>query len=49
MAAVFAELPVKVLWQVWRSEVPDEAALAQLKIGANTEVGLALQMPCLLD
>ena len=38
MAAAFAALPVKVLWRLAPSEVPDEAALAELGIGSNTKV-----------
>jgi len=38
MAAAFAALPVKVLWRLAQSEVPDEAALAELGIGSNTKV-----------
>ena len=38
MAAAFAQLQVKVLWKLSESEVPDEAALVELKIGSNTKV-----------
>lgn len=38
MAAVFSELPVKVLWKLTKGEVPDAAALAELNIGDNTKV-----------
>ena len=38
MAASFAALPVKVLWRLAPSEVPDEAALAKLGPGNNTKV-----------
>ena len=40
MAAAFAALPCKVLWRLTRKEVPDEAALAALKLGNNTQVSL---------
>ena len=42
MAAAFAKLPLKVLWKLSKSEVPDEAALADLKIGSNTKVQMLL-------
>ena len=38
MAAAFAELPVRVLWRLSKSEVPDEAAVAELRAGKNTKV-----------
>ena len=38
MAAVFSRLPVKVLWRLLPSEIPDAAALAQLGLGNNTKV-----------
>lgn len=38
MAASFAVLPAKVLWRLAASEVPDEAAIAELGIGNNTKV-----------
>ena len=38
MAAAFAKLPMKILWVLSKSEVPDEAALAELKVGSNTKV-----------
>lgn len=38
MAASFAALSVKVLWRLAPSEVPDEAALAELGLGNNTKV-----------
>lgn len=38
MAAAFAVLPVKVLWRLSQSEVPDEPATAELKLGNNTKV-----------
>jgi glucuronosyltransferase len=38
MAATFASLPCKVLWRLTPSEVPNEAALAQLRLGNNTKV-----------
>ena len=38
MAAAFAALPGKVLWQLSKSEVPDQAAFDQLSVGANTQV-----------
>ena len=38
MAASFAALPAKVLWRLALSEVPDEAAIAELGIGKNTKV-----------
>ena len=44
MAASFATLPAKVLWRLALSEVPDEAAIAELGIGSNTKV--ALQCAC---
>jgi hypothetical protein len=47
MAASFAALPVRVLWRLAPSEVPDDAALAELGAGNNTKVMsalLALQM-----
>ncbi|CAL5228007.1 g11062 [Coccomyxa viridis] len=39
MAAAFVVLPVKVLWRLSQSEVPDEPATAELKHGNNTKVG----------
>lgn len=44
MAAAFAKLPLKVLWKLSKSEVPDEAALADLKIGSNTKVQMLLPL-----
>ena len=38
MAAVFANLPCKVLWQLSPKEVPNAAALAEMRIGNNTKV-----------
>ena len=38
MAAAFSRLPVKVLWRLLPSEVPDAAALARLGLGNNTRV-----------
>ncbi|EIE24827.1 UDP-Glycosyltransferase/glycogen phosphorylase [Coccomyxa subellipsoidea C-169] len=38
MAAAFAKLPVRVLWRLSKSEVPDESAIAELKLGNNTKV-----------
>lgn len=38
MAAAFARLPVRVLWRLSDSEVPDQAALAELNVGNNTKV-----------
>ena len=38
MASAFAAMPAKVLWRLSPSEVPDEAALAELGIGNNTKV-----------
>ncbi len=40
MAASFATLPAKVLWRLALSEVPDEAAIAELGIGKNTKVAV---------
>ena len=40
MAAAFARLPARVLWRLSHSEVPDEAALAELQLGNNTKVCL---------
>jgi hypothetical protein len=37
MAAVFARLPCKILWRLTQKEVPDQAALAQLRLGNNTK------------
>jgi hypothetical protein len=45
MAAVFARLPCKVLWRLSPSEVPDQAALAQLRLGNNTKARSLLLMP----
>lgn len=39
MAAVFASLPCKVLWRLPRSDIPDAAAIAELALGNNTNVG----------
>ncbi len=38
MAAAFAKLPVRVLWRLSKSEVPDESAIAELNLGINTKV-----------
>ena len=38
MAAAFAALPCKVLWRLTPKEVPDEAAIAALGLGNNTQV-----------
>ena len=38
MAAAFAALPVKVLWQLSKAQAPDRAALDQLSLGNNTKV-----------
>lgn len=38
MAAAFAALPCKVLWRLTPKEVPDEAAIASLGLGSNTQV-----------
>ena len=38
MAAAFATLPCKVLWRLTPKEVPDEAAIASLGLGSNTQV-----------
>lgn len=38
MAAAFAALPSKVLWRLTAKEVPDEAAMAALELGNNTQV-----------
>lgn len=40
MAAAFAALPCKVLWRLTRKEVPDDASLAALGLGSNTQVSL---------
>ena len=45
MAAAFAQLPARVLWRLSNAEVPDEAALAELRLGNNTKVGLCLICP----
>ena len=37
MAAAFAKLPCKVLWRLTPKEVPDQAAIAALNLGANTQ------------
>ena len=42
MAAAFARLPCKVLWRLTPKEVPDQAALAQLRLGNNTKASAAL-------
>ena len=42
MASAFAAMPAKVLWRLSPSEVPDEAALAELGIGSNTKVLFSL-------
>ena len=39
MAAAFATLPCKVLWRLTPKEVPDQAAIAALKLGTNTQAG----------
>ena len=46
MSAAFASLPCKVLWRLTRKEVPDDGALAALKLGSNTQVILYLLAPC---
>ncbi len=38
MAAAFAALPCKVLWRLTPKEVPDQAAIAALGLGNNTQV-----------
>ena len=38
MAAAFATLPSKVLWRLTRKEVPNDASLAALGLGSNTQV-----------
>ncbi len=38
MASAFAAMPAKVLWRLSPSEVPDDAALAELGLGNNTKV-----------
>ena len=43
MAAAFATLPCKVLWRLTPKEVPDEAAVAALNLGPNTQAG---RLPC---
>ena len=40
MAAALGTLPVKVIWQLPQSALPDEAALRQLGTGSNTKVCL---------
>ena len=42
MAAAFATLPCKVLWRLTPKEMPDQAAIAALKLGANTQAGRPL-------
>ena len=39
MAAAFATLPCKVLWRLTPKEAPDQAAIAALKLGTNTQAG----------
>ena len=39
MAAAFAQLPARVLWRLSNAEVPDDAALAELRLGNNTKAG----------
>ena len=38
MAAAFGTMPVKVIWQLPESDLPDQAALRQLGTGNNTKV-----------
>ena len=38
MAGAFAALPCKVLWRLTPKEAPDEAAIAALGLGNNTQV-----------
>ena len=38
MAAAFSKLPVRVLWRLSKSEVPDESAITELNLGNNTKV-----------
>lgn len=37
MAAAFAELPVRVLWRLSKTEVPDQTAVDGLHLGNNTK------------
>ena len=39
MAAAFATLPCKVLWRLTPKEVPDQATVAALNLGTNTQAG----------
>ena len=45
MAAEFAALPSKVLWRLTAKEVPDEAAMAALELGNNTQVLANMSLP----
>ena len=38
MSAAFARLPVRVLWRLSKSEVPDQDAIAALNLANNTKV-----------
>ena len=38
MAEALAKLPCKVLWRLSPREIPDEAVVAGLNLGANTKV-----------
>ena len=43
LAAMFAELPVHVLWRLSKTEAPDAAAIAALNLGNNTKVSAPLE------
>jgi hypothetical protein len=47
MASAFAKLPVRVLWRLSKSEVQDEDAIADLKLGNNTKARLLNAFPYL--
>ena len=46
MAEAFAALPCKVLWRLTLKEVPDEAAMAALRLGNNTQVIVCMLCSC---
>lgn len=48
MASAFAQLPVRVLWRLSKSEVLDEDAIADLNLGNNTKARLLTAFPYLI-
>ena len=48
MAAAFAKLPVRVLWRLSKSELPDDNAITDLHLSDNTKASLLTAYPDLL-